>query len=368
MDRNRIVIDNIVFSIQKIGGVSVVWYEIIKRMLCDKRYICEFVECEDATENYYRKDLSIPKLNIKIFVRKWYKIIRYINLKLGIKEPYIFHSSYYRISRDKTAINFTTVHDFVYEKSNSKSFATKIHIWQQRQAVLKSDYVICISENTKKDLLYYYEKVDPNKIHVVYNGVSNEYKQLLSLEDVELPFKPQAYCIYVGVRSSYKNYNLAVEALSKTNYNLVIVGGYLSEEEKVYLDSTLGIGRYACESKIPNERLNQLYNGAFALLYLSSYEGFGIPCLEAQKAGCPVVALNSSSMPEVVCDLRLLIDTPTVENVISKIINLEEVYYRKEIIKKGVDFARRFSWDRCYRELTDLYKKALYDARQNSSY
>lgn len=363
----NIIIDNIAFTIQKIGGISVVWYELIERMLTDNRYEIKFLECEDASQNYYRRLLNIAKDSTRIISKRFFKVARYINPKLGIKTPYIYHSTYYRVSRDKAAINFTTVHDFIYERSGSHDWRTLLHIWQQKQAVMKSDYVICISENTKKDLLHYYPEVDQKRIHVIYNGVSDEYKKLENLNVNCLPFEPLSYCIYVGVRRSYKNYNLAVESIAKTKYNLLIVGSPLSDKERIYLNNTIGEGRYQCFSKVPNEKLNEFYNGAFALLYLSSYEGFGIPCIEAQRAGCPVVALNASSIPEVVCDNNLLIDDPTHENVVLKLKKLEDCSYRKEIVNKGIKFASMFSWDRTYKELTDLYDKALHATQENCS-
>ena len=356
---HKIIIDNIVFSIQKIGGISVVWYEIIKRLIADHRYLCKFVEFNDAVDNHYRKLLPIVEDNLSVFSHIWYHLLRYVNPKLNINEPYIFHSSYYRISNDKSAINFTTVHDFTYERDNRFSLAKVVHKWQKKQAVMKSNYIICISENTKKDLLFYYKKIDPKKVFVVYNGVSDDYVPLINFEYLNFPFPSKTYCIYVGARKAYKNFNLVVEALSKTNFNLVIVGPTLSDKEKIYLDKTIGKNRYYCESNIPNKRLNELYNGAFALLYLSTYEGFGIPCLESQKSGCPVVALNASSIPEVICDKSLLIDDPSVENVIGVINKLQNQNYYQTISEKGLLFARQFSWDRCYNELIYLYDIAL---------
>lgn len=355
----RVLIDNIAYSIQKIGGISLVFYELSSRLINDSRYKVEFIECEDADNNHYRRMLYIPREVIHKFSRRMMKFLRYIDPKPGIMEPYIFHSSYYRTSRDKNAINVTTVHDFTYEVSGKNNFATRVHIWQKKKAVMNSDIVVCISENTKRDLLHYYKGVDENRIFVVYNGVSDEYMPLDNIDEKGLPFKRGTYCIYVGVRRKYKNYNLAIDSLANTEYNIVLVGSPLSEDEKAYLDATIGANRYVCLSNVSNERLNQLYNGAFCLLYLSAYEGFGIPCVEAQKAGCPVIAYNASSIPEVICDKNLLCRQLSVGEVHKKMFLLTQHEYRKQVVTNGIEFAKQFSWDRCYRELTDLYDKAL---------
>ena len=110
--------------------------------------------------------------------------------------------------------------------------------------------------------------------------------------------------------------------------------------------------------------MNELYNGAFALLYLSTYEGFGIPCLEAQRAGCPIVACNTSSIPEVCCDPRLLIEEQNDVEVCKKLLALKDKAYREEIVDKGMSFANTFSWDRTYDQLQALYKKALLESRK----
>ncbi len=354
--KTKIIIDNVAFSIQQIGGISVVWYEIIKRLLKDERFDVRFVEFSDARNNYYRKLLEIPQDKVRVvgsrYAMKWK---RYINPYLGINEPHIFHSSYYRTARDRNALNFTTVHDFNYELSSNKDFRTWVHVWQQKQAVMNSDCVICISENTKKDLLSFYPKANERKIHVVYNGVSDDYRVIEGLDDHKLPFKKGTYCIFVGGRPAYKNFNLAVDSVAATGYNLVVVGPQLSEEETLMLNEKIGERRYVSMSRVSNEVLNELYNGAFCLLYPSSCEGFGIPSIEAQKSGCPVIAYDSTSIPEVMSDKESMIKELTVEAVLDKIVRLENERLRSEIVNEGVKFACKFSWDNTYRQLTELY-------------
>lgn len=356
----KVIIDEVAFSIQKIGGISVVWYELIKRLTKDKRFNTSFFEFENAGENYYRKQLDIPRESIRqMLSQKMFRLLRFINPKVGIREPFIFHSSYYRVARDKSAINVTTVHDFVYERCGDNSLRNRIHKWQQKRAVYKSDKVVCISESTKRDLLYYYKGFDANKSVVIYNGVSERYFPIGDISSIDLPYPQNSYFLFVGARKEYKNAKLAIDSVAKTNANLVFVGAPLMDEEIAYLNQKIGEERYCCLTMVSEERLNQLYNGAFALLYLSSYEGFGIPCIEAQKAGCPVIAYNSSSIPEVVCDKRLLIDVLSEDAVLEKVNLLENERERNLIINNGLEFSKTFTWDRTYKEYAKLYKDLL---------
>ena len=352
----RVIIDNIVYSLQKIGGISCVFFELTKRILKDDRYSVCFLDQEKGYDNFYRRKLDDISAKQSLFYRFRNSFFeRFLNPKLNIKSSYIFHSSYYRVSRDRSAINLTTVHDFVYERYGLQGWRGKLHQWQQKYAVLHSDAVICISENTKKDLLFFYRNINPNNVFVVYNGVSEDYFHIENIAEVKLPFTPKSYCVYVGSRISYKNFLLAVKSCAYAKMKMVIIGSPLSVEEKKYVNSLLGDDNYACLSNVSNSKLNEIYNGAFCLLYLSSYEGFGIPCLEAQRAGCPVISYNSSSIPEVMASKDMMITELSVDAVSRLISNLQEPLFRERIVSEGIKFAKQFSWDKCYEETTKIY-------------
>ena len=291
----KLLLDNIIFSLQKAGGISVVWSENLKRLANDNDI--DFKCLDYLGNNIFSKSIKLPedKLIIKN-PRVSLQIERYLSPDVTIKDKTIFHSSYYRSLNDPKVHNITTVHDFTYEYYR-KGLPKFIHKTQKYKSIYNSKTIICVSENTKLDLLKFCPGISEEKIKVIYNGVDKDYKVVNENVDF-IPFENGGYLLYVGDRKSiYKNFKMAVEASSKVSLPLVIVGGVLSKNEKKYLNTTLR-NNYILLSGISNKELNLLYNNAFCFLYPTTYEGFGIPLLEAQRAGCPVISSNISSIPE----------------------------------------------------------------------
>ena len=355
----KVVFDNIIFSLQKSGGISKVWKELLSRTLNQEILDSCYVEFDDASNNFFRKQLFLKNKILKnsnalIFLK------RYFDLKILSEDKCIFHSSYYRIASGKNIINITTVHDFTYEYF-FKGIAQKIHTWQKKRAILKSDGIICISESTKKDLLHFFPQIQDYKIRVIYNGVDDNFEEI----DKNIPFTKNhffedfSYSIYVGDhKSKYKNFDLAIEACRLQNMKLLIIGGgELTKKEIFLLDCCLGKNNYKLLLNVDNYDLNQYYNRAFCLIYPSYYEGFGIPILEAQKAGCPVIATFSSSIPEVIADITFAIKDPTPEKISIKMRELKlNSDIRKNIIQLGKEKAKLFNWDKTYSETIEFYK------------
>ena len=321
----KLIIDNIIFQWQKAGGVSVVWYEIISRLL--KRDLpVEFIEYEHSCLNKYHKHLNIPKCRIlKTVSARYGAIKRYLPVDVNSKEPFIFHSSYYKWCRSKNAINVITVHDFTYEYFY-RGLRKWIHHWTKSRAIEKARHIICISENTKNDLIKFFPAIDTNKISVIYNGVSDTFRPLHpSLRYDE----NDKFMIFVGNRARYKNFDLAVEAARVAGLKLYIIGQKLCDKEKKRVEKLLG-QNYVDLGFISNEQLNMLYNKAYVLIYPSSYEGFGIPVIEAQKAGCPVIAMQGSSITEIYGKDSLLIKGKDSGQIVEKIKMLEDRDFRKK--------------------------------------
>lgn len=356
------IIDNIIFSLQRSGGISILWRNLIKRLVRDRRFNARFIEYDNASENVIRESFLLsPKIFLSQESSFALQLKRYINTcNNQISSPYIFHSSYYRTDSNKNAINITTVHDFIYEK-----YATPlrrfVHKTQKWNAIRNSDAIICISDNTKRDLLEYMPDIDERKITVVYNGVDTDYRIIKSNRNQYfIPYPDKEYVLYVGSRNAqYKNFGLVVKACARLNLPLVLTGGgRLTKHEHRLLESELGKGNYLKTGIVATKTLNELYNNALALVYPSKYEGFGLPIVEAQRAGCPVVAFNDSSIPEVMGNGGFCIDDKS-ETGIEKTLNFihdnpEKV---RQIVSLGLENSQRFSWDKTYYNTIGVYSK-----------
>ena len=309
----KVTLDNIIFSLQRYGGISVVWNEHLTRARADEEL--------QVTELDYKTQIK-PRLGER------YRVPNYTP-----ETPSIFHSSYFRVLPQNGIHNVTTVHDLTYHFYRH-GLAKKIHLWEEERALHHSDAIICISENTKHDVLHLYPWLKEKKIHVIYNGVSDVFHPISSIEK-------KGYLLYVGNRSvAYKRFEVALEVAHLTGLELRTVGS----------------------PDITREDLNRFYNEALCLLYPSDYEGFGLPILEAQKAGCPVIAQCASSIPEVMGDSGIMVAHDTPQRMALEIADRVKLLLSRptqSLVKAGIQNAKRFSWDKTYEQTKQVYKQLL---------
>ncbi len=347
-----IVLDNIIFSWQRSGGISTVWGRVIQALAAsgmDYRVL----EWDGANRNVCRRDLKIPSAKVTKLKALLPLVARYQGVKWGKQAPFIFHSSYYRLCTNPNAINILTVHDFTYERCSS-GLKRAVHHLTKRRAIQRADRVICVSSNTRDDLLHYVPGVNPEKVRVIYNGVDEKFRRLSDHKRFRSGIKP--FLLYLGERTGYKNFRIAVETAQLMGIELKIAGPHLNGRELNWLTRMLD-DRYQSLGYVDTCTLNRLLNEAFALIYPSAYEGFGLPIVEAQKAGCPVLALNSSSLPEVMGDETMLVDEPDPKAFTQKARQLYDHSVREHVIAQGVRNAERFSWNQMAQQYLDLYRE-----------
>ncbi|WP_083480432.1 glycosyltransferase family 1 protein [Loktanella sp. 5RATIMAR09] len=340
--------DGIISQLQRNGGVTIYFAEILSRLMRDE--ISFFYEAYGESEltkllsNHQNEHLS-SRLTPRLFER--YRASRVS------KDAKLFHSTYYRLPSMRSMPIVTTVHDFTYERKVG-GLRTAVHSAQKRAAILASDAVICVSESTKSDLLDVIGNCDPSKVQVIYNGVSDDYLPLPSVRQAAQSERP--FVLFVGSRCGYKNFDIAAKVVSDlSDHALVAVGGGDLSNSERSLVSTLLPGRFRHVGFVSTDALNRLYNQASFLLYPSSYEGFGIPIAEAMKVGCPIVAVRSSSIPEVAGPAGFLAEEATRESLSDTIIMLHDTKEKQKRISLGIDWARKFSWESTYAATNRVY-------------
>jgi len=335
-----ILYDAIIFNLQMYGGISVLFKELFIRHDPDFFKIIDF------------NDTGPKNILDGIHVHQSARIMERYRPVLVDENFNIFHSTYYRLPSSGSGKIVTTVHDYAYERF-SDNFRKSVHSWQKNKAIAGSDMVICVSESTRRDLLEFSKYYDETRIVVVHNGVSNIYGVLPNV-------KVASQVLFVGSRRGYKNFKSVVYAIAGiSGVELVCVGGGpLTKCELKFLIKNIP-NRYRYRGFLTNTELNIEYNRSLCLLYPSLYEGFGIPVLEAMRAGCPVIAVNTSSIPEVAGDAARLMENGDPDEIREAIESLLIEETRNKLIECGLRQSVYFSWDKTYRNTMAVYEKLL---------
>ncbi|WP_316811423.1 glycosyltransferase family 1 protein [Pedobacter heparinus] len=343
-----IVIDGIIFSLQKYGGISTTFNEIIKKMIVSDLDV-ELL-CYDETPNS-------SGLYSKLLKKRFLEKLRTVNLPQAGKSK-LLHSSYYRYTQDKGVKNVISVYDFIYEKYEKNPIKRNLHIWQKSNAIKHADAIICNSEHTKKDFIEYYPKFNRDNVFVIHLSYAAEFSLIDSKAHAKKFHKP--YVVFVGMRSVHKNFSECVMALRNiSEVELVIIGSKdLNENELTLLNSNIP-NRYRHMQNVNNAQLSDVYRSAICLLYPSLYEGFGIPIIEAMASGCAVITTNNSSMPEVAGNAAILLDEPVAESIQVAIKQLLDEQLNEKYVELGFTNINRFSWEKTTQSTIDVYNSVM---------
>lgn len=348
-----VTLDGIIYGLQERGGISNYWDRLVKYMsrlpnvntnlVVPKRIKYEDFDCDLHATLQARKEIVPTPFS------------RYIDV-LDDRPCDVFHSSYYRSPTIKSVRCVVTVHDFIYERYRY-GLARSVHSWQKERSLRRADAVICISKATREDVLRYVPDVDPSRLFVVLHGV--DLSTFFADPQGDRP-ELENMVLYVGQRGGYKRFDLAVEAVEQCrNLSLGIVGPTLTQDEHQLLESRLR-GRWQAFGSVTNSHLRQLYSAAFAFIFPSDYEGFGMPILEAMACGCPVVAAFTSSLPEVGGQAALYASEQRPECFAEALSTLHNsLDYRKNAIAAGLQRAHEFSWERTFHKTLAIYMGGL---------
>lgn len=272
------------------------------------------------------------------------------------------HFARYALFRNNPFI--VTVHDLVRScfSFTKETITERILLKLDIRGIKRASHIIAVSHSTKNDLIKYL-KIPDNRISVVYNGVDHN---IFKPYDVKLFDKP--YILYVGSERPRKNLDRLFEAFAKLKgefpeLKLVKIGAPGRSEKyrrdvMRHLDG-LGISQdIIFIDHVTELELAHYYSSAALLAYPSLYEGFGLPPLEAMACGCPVVTSNTSSLPEVVGEAGIMVDPHDINSLARAMRRvLTDARLRDDMIRKGLEQAKKFSWEEAARETMKVYEK-----------
>jgi len=275
----------------------------------------------------------------------------------------------FRIFREKrTTITF---HDLIPLRLYWSEWQERVRrVYLRRlDEVRESDSILLTnSEFTRRDVLDILG-IEPSRVVSVGAGLNLSETRAFTPDDVtEVLCKyglDGSFFLHVGALDPHKNFELALEAFRRCNRRMIcrlVVVGQMDHHLKAQAVACKkrGLNDVVFTGYLSRQELEILYREATALLFLSRYEGFGLPVLEAMAQGCPVIASNAASIPEVAGDAALLFDPAAVFHIAEGMVKLlTDPGKREELVRKGRERAKVFSWDKTARKTLDVWNGLL---------
>jgi glycosyltransferase involved in cell wall biosynthesis len=287
----------------------------------------------------------------------------------------LFHSPDFVLPPVRGTSAIVTVHDLSFLRV-PECFVPGFRQYLEKavsRAVHRAQRVLADSESTRQDLIELMS-VEPDRVNVLYPGVESRFRPIQDVEILDMVRDryrlPAKFILGLGTLQPRKNFEGLIEAFrrllttetergpSTRDVCLVIVGdkGWMYEEilalpERMGLTARVHITGFVADKDLP-----AIYNLASVFAFPSRYEGFGLPLLEAMACGTPVVAADNSSLPEVVGDAGLLVDSSDAGALADALARLlQDQLLRRRLIAAGRRQVQRFTWEQAARSLLRIY-------------
>ena len=315
----------------------------------------------------------------KWLARVWHKLQIPIPVEWIIGPVDLFHSPDFTLPPTRPrARTLLTVHDLSFIRDPDSAVASLRRYLNRAvpRSVARADRVLADSQATKDDLVALFG-APPDKITVLLSGVDARFKPIrdpaaLATVRAKYDLGSGPLILAVGTVQPRKNYVRLIQAFAQVvgqwwqvepkwmgDVNLVIGGGKGWLFDAIFAEvMRLGLeGRVKFTGFVDEADLPVLYSAAAVFAYVSLYEGFGLPALEAMACGVPVIGSNVSSIPEVVGDAGLLVDPLDVDAITAGLIGLlKDASARDAFMRAGIRRAARFTWESAARQLLSIYE------------
>jgi glycosyltransferase involved in cell wall biosynthesis len=237
-------------------------------------------------------------------------------------------------------------------------------------AARSADAIVTGSHSARRDLLRCF-RIPADRVNVVHEAAGGSFRVVTDMVQrarVRLRYAlPERFALYVGAIEPRKNLSRLVDAFAAARrrgmpHELVCVGpyGWSSRELYTHVDR-LGLSRVVhFTGYVPPEDLPLIYNAAEFFVFVSIYEGFGLPVVEAMACGTPVITSNTSSLDEIASGAALTVDPYQVEALSAALVTMaKDAELRRELSRRGALRAREFSWARTAKEVLALYRRVI---------
>ncbi len=360
----------------KLEGIGWFTYETLIRIvnqhpehefyfIFDRKYDESFVFASNVTPIVIGPQARHPLL---FYIWYEYSIPRVLK---KIKADLFISPDAFGSLRAKTK-TLTVLHDLNFEHFPNimPRLVQKYYTYFTPKFAEKADRIATVSEFSKSDIVKQYG-VSPNKVDVVYNGANKEFKPIeenIRRITKEKYSKSRDFFVFIGALNPRKNLSNLFKAFdifkeqNKTDIKLLIVGEkmYWSGEIKDTFEAMKFKEDIIFTGRLEPEELHKVVGSAMALTYVSIFEGFGIPIVEAWYAETPVITSNVTSMPEIAGDAAIIIDPFKPQSIAEglKSITFDE-NLREELIEKGKKRRLEFSWQKTADNLWSSIEKTL---------
>ena len=360
----RVLFDQQIFLLQSFGGISRYFTELIRTYLEHPELgIAPVVESKRTFNRHLSEELgpqgfSRDHSRFRAVLRALFGglVKRNVSIAADLSHLTFYLPTYF--SRNNTLPKVVTLFDMIPERLHTRGRLWNPH-FEKRHFITQADAVVSISETSTKDMRR--EFGIERKIPTTYLGVSAEFAPNLEVHQGA----PKTYLLYVGARFGYKDAGTAISAFAEMYESipdlhlLFIGGGTLTPKEKKSFRQ-LGISAQVQQLTVSDSELPRIYSNAVALIYPSTYEGFGLPLVEAMASGIPILASDTEINREIAEDVANYFPTGNFSELAAGIhAILADPIGQRAKIEAGILRSKDFSWLQCARQTAEVYKALM---------
>lgn len=363
--RKKIAVNTRLLLPGRVEGISRFAQEVLKRMIRNNPDIEFHFFFDRPYDPAYLYGPNViphvihPQSRHPILWYLWFHIM--LPWKIRQIKPDLFFSPEFYLSSSKQVPQYSVIHDLAYEH-----FPEDLPFWASRYLLRYSPLyarwakkVLTVSGFSKMDIHQKYD-IPTERIHVVYNGVSDHFgplgdKEQQNIRQTYSDGKP--FFHFVGTLHPRKNIRTLLVAFdqfkeqSNSEVQLLLVGrrGWKNQEALKVYEAMKHKNDVRFSGFVADDELARIYASSLALVYIPTLEGFGIPVLEAMQSETAVICSHSSSLPEVAGEAAILVDPYRADACAAAMQKIwEDSAFRSKLIQKGLDQKEKFSWDKTY--------------------